>query len=189
MPFSWVTTGSHASRTVARRLLWCVPDHKMLWINPLASALCREMPRTPAMAFIALLVWGSYNKTSISLPAAFLRKTASRCWRAQASPQLPWGRGLKLVLGVLVCLACPVACCAYWGTLQPMGKDLLLFRDVCTYPVQAVHAGDWTRAANPGPSASHYTLPNRNGSTAVPEVTSAPMTTPVSGDGCKGWLI
>lgn len=41
-PFSWVTTGSHASRTVARRLLWCVPDPKMLWINPLASALCRD---------------------------------------------------------------------------------------------------------------------------------------------------
>lgn len=90
------------------------------------------MPRTPAMAFIALLVWGSYNKTGISLPATFLRETASRCWRAQASPQLPRGRRLRLVV---VCLACPAACSAYWGTLQPMAKDLLLLRDVCTYPV------------------------------------------------------
>lgn len=107
-PFSWVTTGSHASRTVARRLLWCVPDHKMPWINPLASALCREMPGTPAMAFIAPLLWGSYNKTCIALPAAFLRKTASRCWEGISFSSASMGQRSETCPGCagVPCLPC-----------------------------------------------------------------------------------
>lgn len=144
------------------------------------------MPGTPAMAFIAPLVWSSYNKTCIPLPAALPRKVAFQCWESTSFSSDSMGQRSETCPG---CAGGPSACSAYCGTPQPTAKDLLLFRDVCTHPVQSVRAGDWTKAADPGPSVSRYTLPNGNGSPAALEVTPAPVTALVSGDERKGWLL